>query len=255
MKLLKDLIIAIISIGSLSYLLFLLYLYFNQERLIFLNSLAPKEIDLPKEAKRLFVEGVEVALIDRGADTTLFYFGGNANNAFEFLKCLKELPYNIVAMNYPGFGKSVGKPSQKAIFEAAKKVFKRFKTKKNIVVGRSLGTAVAAYISQDKDISKVILITPFYSLKELAKRFYPGVPVSLILKHPFETYRYIEKSGADVYVILAQNDETTPRESYEKLKKHIKNLKDEVVIEGSSHGDILSFPKTCESVKRFGRED
>ncbi|NPA63502.1 MAG: alpha/beta hydrolase, partial [Epsilonproteobacteria bacterium] len=133
--------------GLLLYLIALLYLYIFQERLIFRPDLAPKEVELPKGAKQLFIEGIEVGIMDRKSDGTIFYFGGNADNALRALGYFSDLPYNIVSFNYPGFGHSKGNPSQEAILEAAKKIFDRFKTKKNILIGRSLGSGVAGYIA------------------------------------------------------------------------------------------------------------
>ena len=244
----KSLIIAIISIASLSYLAGAAYLYFFQERLIFRNDLAPKEVDLPKEAKRVFVEGIETGVIDRGSDTTLFYFGGNANNALEFLHIAKDFGINVVAMNYPGYGNSKGKPSQKSLFEAALKVFDRFKNRHNIVIGRSLGTAVAAYVASKRAVDKVILITPYHSITHLAQLRYPLYPASLLVRHPFETWRYMQLTDAPTCVILAQNDDTTPPKTYEKLRAFLKNLQKEVIIP-STHADILAHPQTKEALK------
>ena len=250
----KSLIIAIISIGSLSYLGFGLYLYLAQERLLFRPDLAPKDIELPEGVERLFIDGIEVGFIDHGSDKTIFYFGGNANNALEALHLFENLPFNAVAFNYPGYGNSKGRPSQQAIFQAAKKIFDRFKNDHNILVGRSLGTGVAAYIASLQPVDKIILITPYHSITHLAQLNYPIYPVKWILKHPFETYRYIAKSDAPVYVILASEDETTPPETFEKLKPYIKNLKKIYTIQ-AHHDDILSKVETKEMLKRLVSEE
>ncbi len=224
------------------------YLYFFQEKIIFRPDLAPKDVELPKGARHLFLDGLEVGYLDRKSDTTIFYFGGNANNALEILQTLYQLPFNVVTFNYPGYGKSKGTPSQKSIFEGAKKIFEHFKTKKNIVIGRSLGTGVAAYIASLYPVDGVILITPYHSITHLAKMRYPIYPVSLLVKHPFETYRYIQKTDTPVIVILAQHDDTTPPSTFIMLRPYIKNLVKTVTIQGTNHGDILTNPKTQEEL-------
>ncbi len=245
----KSLIIATISIGFLSYLGFGLYLYLSQDRLLFRPDLAPKEVELPKGVKRLFIDGIEVGVLDQGSDTTILYFGGNANNALEFFSIAKDFNKNVVVMNYPGYGRSAGKPSQSAIFEAALKVFDHFKNHHNILIGRSLGTAVASYIASKRDVEKIVLITPFHSITHIAKLRYPIYPISLILKHPFETYRFIDKTNAPIYVLLAQKDDTTPPATFKKLLPHLKNLKTTHTISGSTHADILSFEETRKWLK------
>ena len=228
---------------ALLYLAGALYLYLFQERLIFRPDLAPKEVDLPPGAKRLFLDGLEVGVLDKKSDTTLFYFGGNANNALEALHIFAKLSYNVVTFNYPGYANSKGSPTQEAIFATAKKVYEHFRTSHNVVVGRSLGTAVAAYIAANYPVDGVVLITPYHSITHLAKLRYPIYPATLLVRHPFPTYRYIQRTSAPVVVFLAQEDDTTPPATFAKLRPYIKNLKKVITIEGSTHADILEIGK------------
>ena len=224
---------------ALLYLVGAFYLYFFQERLIFRPDLAPKKVDLPPGAKRVFLDGLEVGVIYKKSDTTIFYFGGNANNALEALSLFANLPFNIVVFNYPGYGNSKGDPSQEAIFSAAKKVYEHFRTSHNIVVGRSLGTGVAAYIAASFAVDGVVLITPYHSITHLARLRYPIYPANLLVRHPFPTYRYIQQTDAPTTVFLAEYDDTTPRVTFEKLRPYIKNLKKVLTIQNATHADIL----------------
>ena len=236
------------------YVAFGLYLYFFQERILFRPDLAPKEVALPKEAKVMMLDGIEVGFIDNNSSTTLFYFGGNANNALEALGLFVDLPYNVVTLNYPGYGHSAGKPSQEAIFAAAKKVFEKFQNTHNILIGRSLGTGVAAYIAAHHPVDGIVLITPFHSITHLAKLRYPIYPASLLVRHPFATYRYMQKVTAPTYIILAEHDDTTPPATLRKLLPHIKNLKKVITIPGAHHGDILQYPATKEALHAILKE-
>jgi len=237
------------ALALLGYAAFCGYLYFSQERLIFRSDLAPKDVDLDARVVRKIVDGIEVGIIDNGNDVSLFYFGGNANNALEFLRNCHG-SYNCIAMNYPGYGNSRGKPSQRSIFEAATKVFERFKTSTNILVGRSLGSGVAAYIASRHKVTGLILITPYHSLTHLAQLRYPLCPVGLLIKHPFPTYAYIEHVDAPVCIITAQNDDTTPPATLQKLFPHIKHLRGLYQIPDSTHADILSHPSTMQTIER-----
>ncbi|BCD62599.1 hypothetical protein NitYY0826_C1481 [Nitratiruptor sp. YY08-26] len=236
------------------YILFCLYLYIFQDKIIFRTDLAPKEIPLDKEIKVTFLDGLEVGRVEKNSHITIFYFGGNANNALEFLHHFKHLPYNLITFNYPGYGNSQGKPSQKAIFLAAKKVYQHYKTSKNILIGRSLGTGVASYLSTQKDVIGIILITPFHSITHLAQLRYPWCPIHLFLRHPFPNYKYLSQASVPVYVILAQHDDTTPPVTFAKLKPYIKKLVKVVTIEGAQHGDILQFEQTKKAIEEFVTE-
>ena len=236
---------------ALIYASFCLYLYFFQEKIIFRPDLAPKDVELPKNARRLFLDDIEIGYIEKQSDTTIFYFGGNANNALEFLHIVADLPYNAVAFNYPGYANSAGKPSQQSLFAAAKKIFEHFKTRKNILIGRSLGSGVAAYIASLGKVDGIILITPYHSLLHLAKLRYPICPASLLLKHPFNTCSYIQKTLAPVFIIAAEHDTTTPPATLHKLLPCIVNLKKIITIPGSTHADILQFNTTKEAIRKF----
>ncbi|BCD60613.1 hypothetical protein NitYY0814_C1395 [Nitratiruptor sp. YY08-14] len=233
------------------YSAFALYLYLFQEKIIFRPYLAPKKIDIPKEAKVIMIDGLEVGILNRNSDVTVFYFGGNADNALQALSLFEDLPINVATYNYPGYGNSKGKPSQQTLYQSALMLFQKFHTKHNIIVGRSLGTSVAAYVASRTNPISLILVTPFHSIEYLAKMRYPIFPVSFILKHPFPTYRYIQKVKAPIYVLLAQHDTLTPPKSYEALRPFMHNLKEEIVIPDSTHADILEHSRTKEVLRKF----
>ncbi len=236
------------------YLLFCLYLFLFQEKIIFRPDLAPKEVKLKPQIKVSYLEGLEVGRVNKHSDITIFYFGGNANNALQALNNLATFPYNSVTLNYPGYANSKGKPSQKAIFKAAQIVFEKFKSKKNIIIGRSLGSAVASFIASRYSVKGVILITPFHSITHLAKLKYPFCPVRLFLRHPFPTCQFIQKSDAKVYILLAQNDTTTPPATTNKLIKCIKHLQKIYTIKEATHANILEFQETWQKLEEFIEE-
>ncbi|MRI58751.1 MAG: hypothetical protein C6H99_04495, partial [Epsilonproteobacteria bacterium] len=105
-------------------------------------------------------------------------------------------------------------------------------------------------IAANYPVQGLILITPYHSLTHVASLHYPLFPVSLLLRHPFPLYRWIERTKAPVCVIAAQYDDTTPPKTIEKLLPHIKNLKKTIIIEGSHHGDIMEFSQTKEEIER-----
>jgi acetyl esterase/lipase len=60
------------------------------------------------------------------------------------------------------------------------------------IMGRSLGTGVATYLASQKSSAGVILVTPYDSVENVAKGSYWFVPVSILLKNKFESYRYAQ---------------------------------------------------------------
>jgi len=250
MKLLKFGFLIIIFL----YIYWVLYLYFNQDKLIFQNSYAKPII--PKYAKVITYKTSDGVLLEGGYlqnsqnAPLVLYFGGNATNVLEFLDDLaREFKgYNFIGFNYPGYGNSEGKPSQKKILKYALEIAKKYKPQ--IVIGRSLGTAVASYVAYKIEVKKVILITPFDSIEHIAKIKYPFFPISLLLKHKFKELEYLKKCKSNnIYAIFVKNDEVIPKESIEALKNSI-NFKKIITID-ATHNYIYDINDTKKAIKEM----
>ena len=82
---------------------------------------------------------------------------------------------------------------------------------KNLILyGESLGTGIATHLAQNKDYAGVILETPFTSMIDTAKKFYPYIPVSLLLKDKFENYKNIKNINSPLLVMHGEADQIVP---------------------------------------------
>jgi len=220
-----------------------LYFYLTQDNKIFNKKFAKKYI--PKKAKLIYFKTSDNILLEGGYvenkknGPLVLYFSGNANNVLEFLDNIatKIKNFNFIGFNYPGYARSQGKPCERCILKYACEIFDKYKPE--IIIGRSLGSAVATYVASKREIKKLILITPFDSIEEIAKIKYPFLPLKLILKHKFKEIDWIKKVKAPVYVILAENENLIPKKCIENLLINIPNLKSIKVIKNSTHIDIL----------------
>jgi pimeloyl-ACP methyl ester carboxylesterase len=131
----------------------------------------------------------------------------------------------IYLLHYRGFGGSSGKPTQNALFSDALALFDQVHTHHpNIdVIGRSLGTGVATYLASQRPITRLVLVTPFDSLQEIAASQFPYVPVRWFLQDKFESWRYAPNITAPTLIIAAENDEVIPRASTELFRTRFKN--------------------------------
>ena len=87
---------------------------------------------------------------------------------------------------------------------------KGIKEENIIVYGESLGTGVATHLSQNKNFAGVILETPFTSMIDAAKTFYPYIPVSLLLKDKFDNKIKIKNVRAPVLIMHGEADQIVP---------------------------------------------
>lgn len=258
----------ILIVGLIIYLCIVVYIYITQDTKIFQPHLIEnKEPFSLKNVEHLSFEVRKNVVLDgvykksdRENAPLLIYFGGNADDATRILLHVKGLKdFDIVSFNYCGFVRSQGKPSEKTIFSDALKIYDKFaKNKKVIVMGRSLGTGVATYLASKRPIKGLILITPYDSIASIGQKMYPYLPVKFLLKHKFESIKYILDIKAPVGLIEVQNDATIPKFHFDKLRDKIINLVLHVELKNTTHGEVLTHPDFEKSVKdivkRFGFE-
>ncbi len=187
----------------------------------------------------------------------IIYFGGNADDATRIVEHLKGLnDFDIVAFNYRGFVNSDGKPSEDTLFGDALKIYEKFKKDKTIIMGRSLGSGVATFVASKRRLDGLILITPYDSILSIAQKKYPYLPICLLLKHKFESTKYIKNVTAPVGLIEVKFDDVIPKYHFEKLKKRVSNLALHVVFEDCTHGSVLEhsdFEKTISKMLKMFR--
>jgi pimeloyl-ACP methyl ester carboxylesterase len=196
------------------------------------------------------VDGGEVRVTVRphSGPNALVYFGGNAEDASHNLPGLSAAfpGHAVYLMNYRGYGGSTGRPSEAALFADAIALFDRIQTEHQniVVVGRSLGSGVAVHLASLRPVARVVLVTPFDSIQEIAAGQFPFFPVRWMLLDKFESWKYAAKVVVPTLLIAAEDDEVIPRESTAALYSHfgagVATLK---VIAGASHNSVSESPE------------
>jgi len=197
-------------------------------------------------------------LLNPGNSNLIIYFGGNAEEVSGNLREFKELEnYSVLLLNYRGYGKSQGVPGQDQLYSDALFVYdymaNNFNQKFNkiIVFGRSLGTSVALYVANKRQVHGAILVTPFASIRDLAKKHYPYLPVKWLLKHPFDSIKLINKKNIPTLVLIAENDEIVPFKSTTRLIDRLGDSCRSVLIKNATHNDIQFYPLYWGEIKDF----
>jgi len=155
---------------------------------------------------------------DIGRFKTILFFHGNAGslkNRTYKLNHFKDLNLNFLIIAWRGFNGNSGKPNEIGLYEDAESAIRWLKTKgikeKNIILyGESLGTAVAVEIAQNKNYAGVILESPFTSMINMGKKYYPFFPVSLLLQDKFESYKKINNISVPVLIMHGKVDNIVP---------------------------------------------
>ena len=149
---------------------------------------------------------------------TILFFHGNAGsleNRTYKLNHFKDLKVNFLIIAWRGFSGNKGQPNEIGLYKDAESAIKWLKTKgineKNIILyGESLGTGVAVEIAQNKKYAGVILESPFTSMVNLGRKYYPFFPVRFLLKDKFESYKKINKISVPILIMHGEVDKIVP---------------------------------------------
>lgn len=179
----------------------------------------------------------------RPGPQALIYFGGNAEDVSWSLPTLAAAfpAHSLYLLHYRGYGGSAGSPSEEALFADALALFERVQAghPQVVVVGRSLGSGVAAYLASQRPVARLVLVTPYNSIQELAAQRFRYFPIRWLLRDKFESWRYVDKVSAPTLLLAAEHDEMIPLESTQALLAHfptgVARLE---IISGRDHNSI-----------------
>lgn len=178
----------------------------------------------------------------------VLYLKGNSKSIKgwgKFAVDFTRLGYNVLMVDYRGFGKSTGRRSQKAIKRDLQEVYNKIKeltTEDRIILyGRSLGSGFAAKLASMNNPKMLILDAPYYSLTNVTKRYAPFMPLSILLKYPLPTYKWLKYVQCPIHIIHGTNDKLIPYSTSVKLSKiNSKRTKLYTVI-GGGHKNLNNF--------------
>jgi uncharacterized protein len=250
-----------------------IFLYFVQDRLVFFRQpLDPgrrdsvlqrfpnvEEVNLVAEdgtrlhgflAKPPAVAGAKFPLV--------IYFGGNAEEASWLLED-SERPQNWawLMVNYRGYGWSEGSPGEKAMAADARRIYDWTQSRSDVehsrivAFGRSLGSGVAVRLASERLLAGMVLATPFDSLESVAKRHYPFAPVSLLLRHRFDSLELAPRIGVPMLCIVAERDSIIPAEHARRLFAAWQGDKRLVSIANAGHNDVSASPVFWREIGHF----
>ena len=100
-------------------------------------------------------------------------------------------------------------------------------------------------------MGRLILATPFDSLESVAKRHYPFTPVSLLLRHRFDSLDLATRIGVPMLCIVAERDSIIPAEHARRLHAAWQGDKRLVSIANAGHNDVSANPEFWREIGDF----
>ncbi len=175
----------------------------------------------------------------------VYYLHGNSGNLSgwgDVADLYLDLGYNILIMDYRGFGKSEGKiQNEKQFYNDVQLGYNYlkeiFEENEIIVIGYSIGTGAASHLASTNHPKFLILQAPYYNLTEVMKTQIPFVP-SFLLKYKFENNQNISKTKCPVYIFHGDEDKVLSYTQSKELKKALKKKDEYITLTGQGHNGV-----------------
>lgn len=128
---------------------------------------------------------------------------------------------NVLGLDYRGYGKSEGKPSEAGLCRDAQAAYDwlvaRALPSSIVVVGEGLGAGPACELARTRNVGALVLISGFTSLPELAAARYPFAPTRWLVRSRFDNLGKVSALTSPKLFIHSRADERVPFEMSERL--------------------------------------
>ncbi|OQY13496.1 MAG: hypothetical protein B6I31_00995 [Desulfobacteraceae bacterium 4572_19] len=259
------LIIQIITVGMAFYCMIAIIIYFFQEKMLFYPMGTPfgtcSQL-VRYNAKAVNVDGIRYYLKQViNPENWIVIYHGNAGNACDrtyFYDLLSGFNSNIVLFEYPGFGGDLSVPDENIIREKALALVSYIKKTESeklpiFLMGESMGTGVATWVSTQTSISGLILISAYTSMADVAQNHYPWLPVRYLLKHKFLSNIWAKQTDSPAILFHGLDDDIIPIKLAREQVTNFKGRARLIEIDDCKHNNILGIGETVlkKEIKKF----
>ena len=248
----------ILLIVAIVYLAISVALYYLQDYFLFKPEKLPPDFQFYYENQETMEYNLEtrdgaiingVRFLPKGESRgVVLYLKGNSKSIKGWGKFAVDFTrhdYNVIMVDYRGFGKSTGRRSQKAIKRDLQLVYDTIKAQttedRMILYGRSLGSGFAAKLASMNNPKMLILDAPYYSLTKVTGRYMPFMPLSILLKYPLPTYKWLKYVRCPIHIIHGTADKLIPYKTSVKLSQVNPKLTRLHSIIGGGHKNLNTF--------------
>ena len=185
----------------------------------------------------------------------VLYLHGNSDNLSRWGKYADDFTsrgYDVLMIDYRGYGKSDGNASEENFYEDAYAAYKwlsdRVEYCQLVIYGRSLGSGPATYLAAHNDAKMLILETPFENIECVEKAKLPFLFFPFCPKLKFPNDQYIQKVAYPVYIFHGTADDVVPYKCAKGLEQFLKPGDEFYTIEGGGHKNLNEFKSYFEQL-------
>lgn len=177
----------------------------------------------------------------------IHFYAGNENlgKMGSFIETCRSHGLSVLMFDYRGYGASRGRPREAAFYSDAELIYdwlrERYPDYQAIVSGRALGTAVAVYVAQHRDVQGLILFSPFTNMMEVVSDVFPKdeIVIEEAMPFVFDNLERIRKVKAPILLVTGSEDATVPGHMTRELEAAVKSSLTRLDVPGVGHQDLF----------------
>ncbi len=234
------------------------YLTYSQEQIIYQPY--PQDFASCVEfslAEKINYQGTRMYFKDNGPRLVVLYHGnaGSACDRMYLAELFEQSGYSYLLPEYAGYSNDTVKPSHLLLKKDVENVV-AFLGEHNftevVVVGESLGSSFAAYHTSLLPPHKLLLITSFTNLTDIAQNAFWFYPVSIMVKDLFDNAHLLADFQGSVLLLSGEKDNIIPLKLGQKLFAELAVPRKEIIIiPDAGHNDLFYFPETAQTIRDF----
>jgi fermentation-respiration switch protein FrsA (DUF1100 family) len=194
----------------------------------------------------------------RGAVLLFHGNAGNISHRIEYALMFRALGYSTLLVDYRGYGKSSGKPSEEGTYRDADAAWRWLTQTRSIpedrivLFGESLGGGVASWLAARHQPRALVLASTFTSTVDLASQIYGFLPVKLISRYRYDTLERLRDVRSPVLVIHSPQDDVIPYSHGRRLYEAAREPKAFLELRGGhNHGFVFVRPEWVRGLGEF----
>lgn len=242
----------------------LLWLWLRQERLLYFPEplAAEHRFDFGADVQEVQIPvsgGTQLSALHlRHAEPKglVFYLHGNGGNLqswFATADFYRRAGYDLFMLDYRGYGKSGGSIESEAQLRADVRaawdaVAPHYAGKRRVVIGRSLGTALAAELALQVQPEQLVLVSPYLRMVKLMRQHFPLLPTWL-LRYPLDTAASLQQWRGPLLLLHGERDELIPAEHSQQLQQLAPQGR-LVLIAGAGHNDLQLHESYLQAIRQ-----
>jgi len=245
-----------IFVIAIIYLILIAFFFYFQRLLIYFPS---QDLPNPNQIQLSEMKVIQLQTPDgltlhswyhkpRNNRKTIIYFHGNGGNIADRsirIKPLVNAGMGLLMLSYRGYGNNEGRPSEEGLMNDAQSALnfllgeEKIELENIILLGESLGTAMAIKLASENAVGAVILESPFTSATDVGRRAYPFLPIRLLLKDRYDNLSRIGKVKSPILIIHGEKDMIVPAKHGKMLLENAKHPKKGIFLSDAGHNDLF----------------